>query len=140
MHTFLFLLIIILNHSKKGDKMKKLIPFLVLLFTVSLQPQTDTVLTQQIESIIKYNESLEHRLDVLEKTIDDVLWFQRVGDVAFIDKVYMTGPPKWKELNPTGQGAGNPVKFWSYVFIPKGLDYSKKYPLIVFRPHRQICS
>ena len=118
----------------KGDKMKKLIPFFALLITATLQPQTDTTLSQQIESLKKQNENLDHRLDVLEKTIDDVLWHQRVGDVAFIDKVYMTGPPKWKELNPTGQGAGNPVKFWSYVFIPKGLDYNKKYPLIVL-PH-----
>ena len=88
----------------------------------------------EIQSLVDYNENLEHRLDVLEKNIDDIIWFERVGDVAFIDKVFMTGPPKWKELNPTGQGAGNPVKFWSYVFIPKNLDYSKKYPLIVF-PH-----
>ena len=88
----------------------------------------------ETQTLINYNENLEHRLDVLEKNIDDVLWFQRVGDVAFIDKVFMTGPPKWKELNPTGQGAGNPVKFWSYIFIPKNLDYTKKYPLIVF-PH-----
>ncbi|MBT8377948.1 MAG: prolyl oligopeptidase family serine peptidase [Ignavibacteria bacterium] len=114
--------------------MKNLVPLFILLITFSLHPQTDTTLSQQIESLKKYNENLEHRLDVLEKTIDDVLWFQRVGDAAFIDKVYMTGPPKWKELNPTGQGAGNPVKFWSYVFIPKDLDYNNKYPLIVL-PH-----
>ena len=117
-----------------GDNMKKIIALFILLIAFSLQAQTDTTLSQQIESFKKYNENLEHRLDVLEKTIDDVLWYQRVGDIAFIDKVYITGPPKWKELNPTGQGAGNPVKFWSYVFIPKGLDYSKKYPLIVL-PH-----
>jgi dipeptidyl aminopeptidase/acylaminoacyl peptidase len=110
---------------------------IILVFTGSnfLRAQKDT--TQQkseIKSLIDYNENLEHRLDVLEKNIDDITWFQRVGDVAFIDKVFMTGPPKWKELNPTGQGAGNPVKFWSYIFIPKNLDYTKKYPLIVF-PH-----
>lgn len=75
-----------------------------------------------------------HRLDELEKAIDDILWHQRVGDAAYIDKVYMTGPPLAHEKNPTGLGAGNPVKFWSYVFIPKGIDVSKKYPLIVF-PH-----
>ena len=66
--------------------------------------------------------------------VDDLTWFQRVGDVAFIDKVYISGPPKWKEKNPNGQGAGNPVKFWSYVFIPKNIDYEKDYPLLVF-PH-----
>ena len=31
-------------------------------------------------------------------------------------------------------GAGDPVKFWSYVFVPVDIDPSKKYPLIVF-PH-----
>ena len=31
-------------------------------------------------------------------------------------------------------GAHNPVKFWTYIFIPKSIDVSKKYPLIVF-PH-----
>ena len=77
----------------------------------------DSVL-QNINSLKKYNESLDHRLDVLEKVIDDILWYQRVGDVAFIDKVRLTGPPIWKEKNPTVQGAGNPVKFYAYVFVP----------------------
>jgi dipeptidyl aminopeptidase/acylaminoacyl peptidase len=102
--------------------------------TIHILPQTDTTLISRIDSLLKYNENLEHRLDVLEKNIDDILWFQRVGDVAFIDKVFMTGPPKWKELDTTAPGAGNPVKFWSYVFIPKDIDFNKKYPLIVF-PH-----
>jgi dipeptidyl aminopeptidase/acylaminoacyl peptidase len=31
-------------------------------------------------------------------------------------------------------GAFNPVRFWSYVFIPKKINPKKKYPLIVF-PH-----
>jgi dipeptidyl aminopeptidase/acylaminoacyl peptidase len=103
-------------------------------FSVSTNSQTDTILTSKIESLIKYNEKLEHRLDVLHKNIDDILWFQRVGDVAFIDKVFMTGPPKWRELDTTSADSGNPVKFWSYVFIPKDIDFNKKYPLIVF-PH-----
>jgi|AntAceMinimDraft_8_1070364.scaffolds.fasta_scaffold01095_10 dipeptidyl aminopeptidase/acylaminoacyl peptidase len=82
----------------------------------------------------KINNTLHHRIDVLEKSIDDLMWFQRLGDVAYIDKLYMTGPPLWKEKNKNAQGAGNPVKFWSYVFIPKNIDASKKYPLIVL-PH-----
>lgn len=86
------------------------------------------------KEITENEENLQHRLDILEKLVDDVLWFQRVGDVAFVDKVFKTGPPPAKEKNPTAQGAGNPVKFWSYVFIPKGIDFNKKYPLIVL-PH-----
>lgn len=114
--------------------MKKLILLLVILIAPSIFSQTDTILVQKLDSLIKYNENLEHRLDVLDKNIDDVLWFQRVGDVAFIDKVYMTGPPKWKETDTTDPAFGNPVKFWSYVFIPKDIDFNKKYPLLVF-PH-----
>lgn len=86
------------------------------------------------DGIDKINSTLHHRLDVLEKKVDDLLWYEKVGDIAHIDKVYMTGPPLWKEKTPNGQGAGNPVKFWSYVFIPRDIDETNKYPLIVF-PH-----
>lgn len=79
-------------------------------------------------------EDLDHRLDVLEKAIDDVLWYHKVGDVAYVDKVYHVGPPRAKVENPTAMGAKNRVKFYSYVFIPKSIDYNKKYPLLVF-PH-----
>jgi len=111
-----------------------LIALLTVFLSVATNSQIDSVITSKLDSLLKYNQSLEHRLDVLEKNIDDVLWFERVGDVAFIDKVFMTGPPKWKETDTTDPAFGNPVKFWSYVFIPKNIDYNKKYPLIVL-PH-----
>ena len=79
-------------------------------------------------------ESLQHRLDVVEKLIDDVLWYHRVGDVCHVDKVRIVGPPNPHVKNPTAMGAKNPIKFYSYVFIPKDIDRSKKYPLLVF-PH-----
>ena len=91
-------------------------------------------LLKEIETLKKYNINLEHRLDVINKQIDDITWHNKVGDIAYIDKVYMTGPPLRKEKNSTAQGAGNPTKFWSYIFIPKNIDPDKKYPLIVF-PH-----
>ena len=77
--------------------------FLIITYFAT-HPQTDTILSSKIDSLINYNENLEHRLDVLEKNIDDLMWFQKVGDVAFIDKVFMTGPPKWKELDTTASG------------------------------------
>ena len=76
-------------------------------------------------------ESLSHRMDELKKSIDDVLWFERVGDVAYVDKVRIVGPPRWKEPNPTGPGAGNPIKFYCYVFIPRSVDPGRKYPLLI---------
>lgn len=79
-------------------------------------------------------ESLNHRIDELEKAVDDILWYHKVGDVAEVDKVYIVGPPPAKVENPTAMGAKNPVKFWSYLFIPRKLDRSKQCPLLVF-PH-----
>jgi dipeptidyl aminopeptidase/acylaminoacyl peptidase len=88
----------------------------------------------QLEAIQGRLEDYQHRLDVLDKQIDDVLWIERVGDVALVDKVRLTGPPPWKEPNPTAIGAGNPLKFYAYVFLPRTLDRSRKAPLLVF-PH-----
>ena len=118
--------------------MKKSIPVSVLVLMISsvmLSGQPGTIeLMDAIKRISADLESMGHRFDVLEKKIDDVQWYNKVGDIAYIDKVYMTGPPLAKENNPTGQGAGNPVKFWTYIFIPKDADPAKKYPLLVF-PH-----
>jgi len=87
-----------------------------------------------IESFSNQIDDLEHRFDRIEKQLEDLLWFQKVGDVAIIDKVYITGPPKAVNENPTAMGVGNPLKFWTYVFIPKDIDPAKKYPLLVL-PH-----
>jgi len=114
-------------------------PLLLLTLLFSLLPDISSQpgnaeLMNAINNSNKNFEALDHRLDVIEKNIDDLLWFERVGDVAFVDKIYITGPPPAKESNPTGQGAGNPLKFWSYVFIPRDADPSRKYPLLVL-PH-----
>lgn len=100
---------------------------------MTAQPGNSELLNA-INDIKRSIDALGHRLDVLEKGVDDVLWYDRVGDIAFIDKVYITGPPPAKEANPTGQGAGNPLKFWSYVFIPRDINPAAKYPLLVL-PH-----
>lgn len=75
-----------------------------------------------------------HRFDELAKTIDDVLWYHKLGDVATIDKVRIYGPPLWREANPTGIGAGNPVKFYCYVFTPRNRFGGERLPLLVL-PH-----
>jgi dipeptidyl aminopeptidase/acylaminoacyl peptidase len=120
----------------RNNILKSLILFALLFclrFSAVSQPG-NIELMNAVNDVKKSFESLDHRLDVIEKNIDDLLWFDRVGDIAFIDKIYITGPPPAKETNPTGQGAGNPLKFWSYVFIPRDVNPSGKYPLLVF-PH-----
>lgn len=89
---------------------------------------------KDLESLQKNDTNLDQRIDQLSKQLDDLMWYQKVGDIAQIDKLYIYGPPKWKGKNPDAMGAGNPVKFWIYTFIPRGIDINKKYPLIVL-PH-----
>ena len=79
-------------------------------------------------------QNYQHDFDQVVKKVDDLLWYEKVGDIAHIDKVYLCGPARWKETNPTGMSAGNELKFWTYIFIPKSVDPDKKYPLIVL-PH-----
>ena len=121
--------------------MKKIIlnvtAFFAMLIFFSSNATSQPGTTELMNAINKVNsnfEDLSHRFDAIEKKIDDVYWYNKVGDIAYIDKVFITGPPLAKEKNPTGQGAGNPMKFWSYIFIPKDADPAKKYPLLVF-PH-----
>jgi dipeptidyl aminopeptidase/acylaminoacyl peptidase len=91
---------------------------------------------KEIEELKSQISNLRHTYDRMQKSIDDLLMFERVGDVAFIDKVYLTGPPKPDrvEKNKDRQGYGNPMRFQTYIFIPRDVDASKKYPLLVL-PH-----
>lgn len=108
---------------------------LLLLFCFTgIQAQEPESKNDPIKEINQEINNMNHRFDVLEKQLQDLLWYQKVGDVAIIDKVYITGPPATNIKNPTAMGVDNPLKFYTYVFIPKGIDLSKKYPLMVL-PH-----
>jgi dipeptidyl aminopeptidase/acylaminoacyl peptidase len=96
--------------------------------------QEESGVAQIQRQLERQHESLQHDIDVLSRQIDDIMFFQRLGDIAEIDIVRLTGPALRYEPNPTAQGAGNPFRFYAYVFIPKDLDRSRKHPLIVF-PH-----
>jgi dipeptidyl aminopeptidase/acylaminoacyl peptidase len=80
-------------------------------------------------------DATRFQLDTLLKKIDDVLWFERVGDVAEIDKVYYTSAPNPKAEETYGiKNERHPFKVWAYVFVPRTLDRSRKAPLVVL-PH-----
>lgn len=106
---------------------------LMILIPVGLFAQEDPCL-KKTDSLKQLVDDYRHRFDVLEKLVDDLLWYKKVEDLAWVDKLYLTGPPRWKEKSETARGAGNPLKYWCYVFIPRGLDYGKKHPLILL-PH-----
>src|ERR1043165_4706872 len=71
------------------------------------------------------------QMDVVVKAVDDWMWYQKLGDIAEVDKIRYTSLPPAHVTNRTAPGATNPVIVHSYTFIPKKLDRTKKHPLIV---------
>jgi len=67
------------------------------LFYVLLVATVCAGIAQNADSSIKdikdKLESMGYDISSLQKAVDDISWFNRVGDVAFIDKVFITGPP-----------------------------------------------
>lgn len=116
--------------------MKLLKVLICLLLIFNLSEVIGQEVNEEIERLQNQVTNLRHNFNRVSKQLDDLLWYDKVGDVAFIDKVYLTGPPKADrvEKNKTRQGYGNPFRFQSYVFIPRDIDPEKKYPLLVL-PH-----
>lgn len=69
--------------------------------------------------------------DTVLKALDDIMWVQKLSDIADVDKVAYTSLGPAHVTNKTGPGAGNPLIIRAYTFIPKKMDRSKKHPLLV---------
>jgi hypothetical protein len=100
----------------------------------SQQPDGGASVADEIRELRASQEALEHRLDELAKAIDDVAWFQRVGDVAVVDKWRIAGLPDANPRNPTAPGATNPVRFYVYTFVPRDRTAGEKLPMLIL-PH-----
>ncbi|MFA5713801.1 MAG: prolyl oligopeptidase family serine peptidase [Bacteroidales bacterium] len=93
----------------------------------------------EMESLRTLVRNQKHTHDVIIKRVDDLMWHELLGDVAFVDKVRLAGPARWKPKKEDDRFAANPIQFYSYIFIPKSVKRDKKYPLIVL-PHSGIHS
>lgn len=119
------------EQCQASDSMKKISA------TPAEEAPPDSALLKKLDDLEKSVADYEHRFDILEKQIDDLLWFERLGDVAHIDKVRLTSTPRWKPKDPDDRFANNKLQFYTYVFVPKNINLKKKYPLIVL-PHSGI--
>jgi len=80
-------------------------------------------------------ESTSYALDALLKKVDDLLWFDRVGDVAEVDKVYIPTVPAPHDEETYGiANERHPFRMYAYVFVPRDLDRASKHPLLML-PH-----
>lgn len=114
---------------------------LIFFLGASLTAQiSNAELLEEIKSLRNQVSNMRHQFDQVDKAIDDVVWYNKVGDIAFIDKVRLTGPPLGDQKFKATGGNGNPLYFQNpyriqtYLFIPKDIDRNKKYPLMVL-PH-----
>jgi dipeptidyl aminopeptidase/acylaminoacyl peptidase len=93
--------------------------------------ENDTTAADLRRLLERFIEDQRHRLDAVQRQIDDLMFYQRVGDIADIELVSFTGPPSRNTPNPSAQGAGNPLVIHAYVFIPRALDRAGRHPGIV---------
>jgi dipeptidyl aminopeptidase/acylaminoacyl peptidase len=102
---------------------RSLILLLAVLSPSAIAAESDVTL----DRIKTLEESLGFLESRLARGLNDLMWFQRLGDVARVDKVRFTGPPNRGTNKP---GGTNEVIISAYTFLPRKL--SRKLPLIVF--------
>lgn len=80
----------------------------------------------------------KYQYQSLDKNDEELQLFLRLRDVAYVDRVRLTGEPRRipQESEAPFQDTlkDNRLIFYSYIFFPKSVRQGKKYPLIVF-PH-----
>jgi dipeptidyl aminopeptidase/acylaminoacyl peptidase len=86
-----------------------------------------TSLSNQIHSI---EENIAHLDAKLSRQLNELSWFQRLSDVATIDKVNFTGPPPKGTNNLPSPPGSNDVIVSAMTFLPR--HPAKKLPLLVF--------
>src|SRR4051812_12142002 len=82
------------------------------------------------QALERHDESMDRGFEDIDRDVDDVTWYFRLGDVANLDKYRIASSKPVRMKNPTGQGAGNPLIFPLYVFSPK--NQKEKAPLLIF--------
>lgn len=98
-------------------------------------PASHDALGARLEALEKRLAGLEMLLEEVGKKVDDGLWFDRVGDVARIDKVFIPTVPNPREDERYGiTNERHPFRMWAYVFVPRSLRQGEKAPLLVL-PH-----
>ena len=78
----------------------------------------------------------KHHYQSLDKNDEEIMLFMRMSDVAYVDRVRLTGEPlrvkRESEAPFLDSLKDNRLVFYSYIFFPKNIKQGRKYPLIVF--------
>ncbi len=87
--------------------------------------------TNDTESRLRtLEESFGHLDAKLTRQLNELLWYQRLGDLAVVDKVRFTGPPA-RAASKARDAVTNEVVISALTFMPRGKSHSRNLPLIV---------
>jgi dienelactone hydrolase len=94
---------------------------------------------KNITDLEKKIADLNYAFDEINKNSDDLHWYNYLQDIAYVEKVEITGPPIGRK-KPYNLGNNDsillddPLIIQNYIFIPKSLSEGQKHPLIII-PH-----
>ena len=108
--------------------MKILLPLTLLVAALACRADTNEI-AQRLDSL---QESFGHTDAKLSRQLNELLWFQRLDDVARVDKIRFTGPPPTDTNGIASPPGSNDVIISAMTFLPRDRPVSSKLPLIVF--------
>ena len=73
---------------------------------------TNEQLLNEIRSIRRSLENNRHTYDQIIKRVDDIMWYKMLEDITYVDKVRLTGPPRWRPRSENDRFAANPLQFY----------------------------
>lgn len=103
----------------------------LLLFLVSSAVASGAEANELAKRLDSLAESLGHTDAKLSRQINELLWFQRLNEVARVDKIRFTGPPAPGTNGVSAAPGSNDVVVSAMTFLPRKQS-NKKLPLIVF--------
>jgi dipeptidyl aminopeptidase/acylaminoacyl peptidase len=68
----------------------------------------------------------------LSRQLNELMWFQRLADIALVDKVRLTGPPPHPFGRPAPSSGSNHIVVSALTFLPRKPTRARSVPLIVF--------
>ena len=100
---------------------------MLLLLAIGCGAQTNPA-ASQVNALADNVNQVEARLT---RQMNELLWFQRLGEVARVDKIRFTGPPPSSAGNPAPPPGSNEVVVAAFTFLPRAAARRHGLPLIV---------
>ncbi|HWW03457.1 MAG TPA: alpha/beta fold hydrolase [Candidatus Acidoferrum sp.] len=85
----------------------------------------------ETNSLSVVQDTLGHLDAKLTRQANELLWFQRLADIAVVDKVRFTGPPPRSTNNVAPASGSNHVVISAFTFLPRQRSRDRSRPLIV---------